>query len=163
MKEVIKRISGIVTGNDQHVGFRAMILKQAIKHNLVGYTKNLPEKIVNFILQGDPDRLDDAVKTIKKGTVKSSDIKVVVKEEPVDLSLNTFTIYDWTSTSRNIGNPYDIVFYQRKNNVPFEDKDVKDVWHMILKGTLREDTGDLEKLHANHEEFMKHGDHQNHH
>jgi hypothetical protein len=29
-------IMAIVTGNDQHVGFRAMIMKQAIKYNLAG-------------------------------------------------------------------------------------------------------------------------------
>ena len=34
MKEKKEAISGTVTGNDQHVGFRAMIMKQAIEYNL---------------------------------------------------------------------------------------------------------------------------------
>jgi hypothetical protein len=33
MKEKKEAISGTVTGNDQHVGFRAMIMKQAIEYN----------------------------------------------------------------------------------------------------------------------------------
>ena len=44
-------ISGTVTGNDQHVGFRAMIMKQAIEYNLAGFTKNLPNDVVSFVLQ----------------------------------------------------------------------------------------------------------------
>ena len=46
-------ISGSVTGNDQHVGFRAMIMKQAIAYNLAGSAKNLPNDVVSFTLQGD--------------------------------------------------------------------------------------------------------------
>jgi hypothetical protein len=33
-------VSGVVSGNVQKVGFRAMIQKQAIKYNLAGSTKN---------------------------------------------------------------------------------------------------------------------------
>ena len=57
-------ISGTVTGNDQHVGFRAMIMKQAIEYNLAGFTKNLPNDVVSFVLQGDGKRLTDAVSAI---------------------------------------------------------------------------------------------------
>jgi hypothetical protein len=32
-------ISAVVTGDDQHVGFRAMVLKQAIAYNLAGPRK----------------------------------------------------------------------------------------------------------------------------
>jgi acylphosphatase len=64
-------ISGTVTGNDQHVGFRAMIMKQAIEYNLAGFTKNLPNDVVSFVLQGDGKRLNDAVSAIQEGTTKS--------------------------------------------------------------------------------------------
>ena len=43
-------ISGTVTGNDQHVGFRAMIMKQAIEYNLAGFAKNEADGIVHFTL-----------------------------------------------------------------------------------------------------------------
>jgi acylphosphatase len=61
MKENKEAISGTVTGNDQHVGFLAMIMKQAIEHNLAGFAKNLPNDVVNFTLQGDAKRLTDAL------------------------------------------------------------------------------------------------------
>jgi len=48
-------ISGVVSGNVQKVGFRAMIQKQAIKYNLAGSVKNRNDKTVRFILQGDKE------------------------------------------------------------------------------------------------------------
>ena len=109
-------ISGTVTGNDQHVGFRAMIMKQAIAYNLAGFAKNLPNDVVKFTLQGDAERLTDAVSAIQEGTKKSSHIKVSTTQGTIDPALNTFTIYAWTSTTRNITNPYDLVFHLRSDD-----------------------------------------------
>jgi acylphosphatase len=137
-------ISGTVTGNDQHVGFRAMIMKQAIEYNLTGFTKNLPNNIVNFTLQGDAKRLSDALSAVEEGTKKASDIKVITTRAAVDPALNAFTIYAWTSTSRNITTPYDLVFHLRPDNGKLAPMDVKAVWHGILRSTLKGD--DLKKL-----------------
>jgi hypothetical protein len=72
VKEKEEAISGTVTGNDQHVGFRAMIMKQAIEYNLAGFTKNLPKS--------DDGKLGPAdVKTVWHGilrsTLKGDDLK----------------------------------------------------------------------------------------
>jgi acylphosphatase len=142
MKEKKEAISGTVTGNDQHVGFRAMIMKQAIEYNLAGFTKNLPNDVVSFVLQGDGKRLNDAVSAIQEGTKKSSDIKVSTAKDKVDPSLNAFTIFAWTSTTRNITNPYTLVFLPDDGKVAPEN--VKTVWHGILQSTLKGD--DLKKL-----------------
>jgi acylphosphatase len=103
-------ISATVTGNDQHVGFRAMIMKQAIEYNLAGSTKNDANDIVRFTFQGDPDRIDAAIAAVREGTKKSSDIRVSTAAAAVDSTLSTFTVIDWTSTSRNIATPYTLVF-----------------------------------------------------
>ena len=137
-------ISGRVTGNDQHVGFRAMIMKQAIEYNLAGFAKNLPNDVVSFVLQGDPDRLDSAVAAVREGTKKSSNITVATTPGTVDQTLDNFTISAWTSTSRNITNPYDLVFTLRPDDKPLSPADVKGVWQGILKSTLKGD--DLKKL-----------------
>jgi acylphosphatase len=92
-------ISGTVTGNDQHVGFRAMIMKQAIEYDLAGYAKNLPNDVVSFTLQGDADRLDKAVAAIREGTKKSSNIKVATTPGTVDQTLDKFTIFAQAATS----------------------------------------------------------------
>jgi acylphosphatase len=137
-------ISGTVTGNDQHVGFRAMIMKQAIEYNLAGFTKNLPNDVVSFVLQGEAERLNDAVSAIEDGTKKSSDIKISTAKDRVDPSLNAFTIFAWTSTTRNITTPYTLVFHLRSDDEKIEPANVKTAWRGILQSTLKGD--DLKKL-----------------
>ena len=144
MSEKDQAISGTVTGNDQHVGFRAMIMKQAIEYNLAGFTKNLPNDVVSFVLQGDGKRLNDAVSAIQEGTKKSSDIKVGIAKDKADPSLNVFTIFAWTSTTRNITTPYTLIFRLRPNDGKLAPADVKTVWRGILQSTLKGD--DLKKL-----------------
>ncbi len=137
-------ISGTVSGNDQHVGFRAMIMKQAIAYNLAGAAKNLPNDVVSFTLQGDADRLEPAVAAVQAGTKKSSNIKVTTAAAAVDPALTAFTVLGWTSTSRNITNPYDLVFRLRPDDNEIPASEVKAVWQGILKSTLTGD--DLKKL-----------------
>jgi acylphosphatase len=137
-------ISATVTGNDQQVGFRAMIMKQAIEYNLAGSAKNDKDAIVRFTLQGDGNRIDAAVAAIREGTKKSSNIEVSTVAAAVDPTLSTFAIIDWTSTSRNITTPYTLVFTLRGNDNVISKKDAKSVWRDILKTTLKGD--DLNKL-----------------
>jgi acylphosphatase len=139
-----KAILGTVTGNDQHVGFRAMIMKQAIEYNLAGYAKNEGSGAVDFMIQGDSDRLDTALLAIRAGTKKSSNIEVSAAQTAVDDHLRAFTIVDWTSTSRNITTPYTLVFTLRAEDREISRSDAKDVWHEILRTTLRGE--DLLKL-----------------
>ena len=137
-------IAATVTGNDQHVGFRAMVLKQAIEYNLAGSAKNDANMIVHFTLQGDQKRIDKALAAIDEGTKKSSNIKVSTAPAAVDPALNTFTVVDWTSTTRNITNPYTLVFKLRADDSVISKAEAKEVWHGILKSTLTGD--DLKKL-----------------
>jgi acylphosphatase len=139
-------ISGTVAGNVQHVGFRAMIMKQAIEYNLAGSTKNDPNETVVFTLQGDPKLIDSAVAAIRNGTPKSSNVEVKTAPASVDPGLNTFTIVDWTSTSRNITTPYTLVFQLRDKDKAISRSAAKGVWHDILKKTPKGD--DLKKLGA---------------
>jgi hypothetical protein len=88
--------------------------------------------------------LTDALSAVEEGTKKSSDIKVITTRVAVDPALNAFTIYAWTSTSRNITTPYDLVFHLRPDNGKLGRADVKTVWHSILRSTLKGD--DLNKL-----------------
>jgi acylphosphatase len=139
-----KAISATVNGDDQQVGFRAMIMKQAIEYNLAGSARNEANEIVDFTLQGDGDRLDQALASIREGTKKSSDIEVSTTETAVDPDLSTFTIVDWTSTSRDITTPYTLVFTLRAHDKAISKSEAKDVWHQILRTTLRGE--DLKKL-----------------
>jgi len=139
-----KAILATVTGDDQHVGFRAMIMKQAIEYNFSGSAKNEADGVVSFTLQGDSDRLDSALLAIRAGTKKSSNIVVSATQAAVDDGLSTFTIIDWTSTSRNITTPYTLIFALRADDREISRSEAKDVWHQILRTTLHGE--DLEKL-----------------
>jgi acylphosphatase len=143
-----KAILATVIGDDQHVGFRAMIMKQAIEYNLAGSAKNEANGTVHFTLQGDSDRLDSALVAIHAGTKKSSNIKVSATQTAADRGLSTFTIIDWTSTSRNITTPYTLVFKLRADDKEISKSEAKDVWHQILRTTLHGE--DLQKLDEDH-------------
>ena len=137
-------ISGTVSGNVQKVGFRAMILEQAIEYNLAGSARNAKEGTVQFTLQGDENRIGQAVMAIRNGTKRSSDVNVSTSPAKLDPNLDKFTVIAWTSASRNITNPYDLVFHLRTNDEPISKREAKEVWHEILRSTL---TGeDLNKL-----------------
>jgi acylphosphatase len=139
-----KAISATVNGDDQQVGFRAMIMKQAIEYNLAGSARNEANEIVDFTLQGDGDRLGQALAAIREGTRKSSDIEVSATKTAVDPGLSTFTIVDWTSTSRDITTPYTLVFTLRARDKVISKSEAKDIWHQILQATLHGE--DLKKL-----------------
>ena len=137
-------VSAVVTGNDQRVGFRALVMKQAIRYNLAGTAKNAPDNIVEFVLQGRQSRIDEALQTIRDGTRKSSNIDVKTASKAVDPKLDTFSVVDWTSTSRQITTPYTLVFRLRDTDESISKAEAKSVWHDILKTTLKGD--DLQKL-----------------
>jgi acylphosphatase len=46
-----------VEGQDQGVGFRALVMKQAIAYNLVGSAVNEPNLVARFTLQGNEKSL----------------------------------------------------------------------------------------------------------
>ncbi len=140
-------IAATVTGDDQQVGFRAAVMKQAIMYNLAGSARNDADQIVRFTLQGDRDRINSAVATLKGGTKRSSDIDITTTPAPIDPALNAFTIVDWTSSSRNITNKYNLVFDLRADDTTIAPSDAKAAWRRILENSLNAD--DLKKLEAN--------------
>jgi acylphosphatase len=144
-------ITATITGAEiQKVGFRAMIQKEAIMYNLAGSARNNPDGTVQISLQGDADRIDLALAAIRAGSKKSSRNNTVNQSAAAwDPNLKTFTVFGWTSTSRNITNPYDLVFSLRPANDQISRHAAKAVWDNIATSTLRGD--DLAK-------FVKHLD-----
>jgi acylphosphatase len=147
-------ITGSVSGEAiQKVGFRAMIQKQAIMYNLGGYARNVPDGTVSISLQGDKDRIDKALEAIRVGSKRSSRDNVVnVASAPLDSTLKTFAVVGWTSTSRNITNPYDLVFQLRPANDEMSKKEAAAVWNTIAESTLRGDDLDKFKKHLGDED-----------
>jgi len=142
----VTAVSGTVTGNVQEVGFRAMIQKQAIRNNLAGSAENNTDGSVRFTLQGDNDRIKQALKTISKGTKKSSNVNVRTSSAAVSQNLKTFTVVGWTSVSRGITHPYDLVFPLRNPDTVIRKGEVKAIWLKICESAVKgEDTGKCDK------------------
>jgi acylphosphatase len=134
----------------QKVGFRAMIQKQAIMYNLAGYARNDPDGTVGVMLQGDKDRIEKTLEAISAGNNNSSKANIIGETStPLDPNLRTFTILRWTSQSRNISNPYDLVFNLRPDDSEISAKEAKAIWNTVTESTLKGE--DLAK-------FMKHLD-----
>jgi acylphosphatase len=137
-------IQATVTGQDQQVGFRALVMKQAIEYNLAGSARNEPNQIVKFTLQGHKKRMESALEIIGEGTKRSSGIEISTTPVAIDNSLRTFTIPGWTSSSRHITTPYDLVFKLRTTDEKISKDEAKVEWRRILETTL--DPEDLQKL-----------------
>ena len=137
-------VAATVTGKDEQVGFRALVMKQAIRYNLAGSALNEPNDLVLFTLQGKRKRIKSALKTIKKGNKKTSAIKIATALVAFDPSLNRFTIIDWTSASRHITTPYTLMFQLRAKDEKISKAKAEAAWRRILEQTL--DPADLEKL-----------------
>jgi len=127
-----------------------MIQKEAIMYNLAGSARNNPDGTVKVSLQGDRDRIDQTFAAIRAGNKKSSHNNTISQAPAaLDPDLKTFTVFAWTSTSRNITNPYDLVFPLRPGNDVISRHDAKAVWNNMARNTLKGD--DLAK-------FLKHLD-----
>jgi acylphosphatase len=139
-------ISATIAGEAiQKVGFRAMIQKAAIMDNLAGSARNNADGTVTVTLQGDNDRIDQVLAAIRAGSKKSSkDNTIDQAPAAVDPSLKTFTVFGWTSTTRNITNPYDLVFRLRPANDQISRQDAKAIWNSIAEDALNGD--DLAKF-----------------
>jgi acylphosphatase len=145
-KDAVTAVSGKATGNVQKVGFRAMIQKLAIQYNLAGSAENNTDGSVQFTLQGENDRIKQAVKAISKGTKKSSNVNVSTSSAAAVQNRETFTVVGWTSVSRGITHPYDLVFPLRSPDSTITKDAAKAIWLKICEGTVTaEDTGKCDK------------------
>lgn len=145
-EQKLSAISGVVTGNVQKVGFRAMIQKQAIEYNLAGMAENNTDGSVRFTLQGDSERITRALEAINNGSKRSSNVNV--KTSPADISSNlkTFTVIGWTSVSRHITHPYNLMFALRDPDSTISKHEAKAVWLKICEKTVQgEDVGKCDK------------------
>lgn len=60
-------VQGYVSGRVQGVGFRYFLKQQAGMAEVTGFTKNLDDGRVEFLLQGDENNVDNVVNKIRRG------------------------------------------------------------------------------------------------
>ena len=82
----------IVKGRVQGVYFRAFTQKQAIKHNLSGFVRNLSNGDVEIMACGEPEGLQALIVWCHKGPLLAKVSEVVVTESVADESFTRFEI-----------------------------------------------------------------------
>ena len=98
----------------------------------------------NFVIP--PDVFGQTLKTISKGTKKSSNVNVSTSSAAVSQNLKAFTVVGWTSVSRGITHPYDLVFPLRNPDTVIKKGEVKAIWLKICESAVKgEDTGKCDK------------------
>lgn len=135
-------LSGTVSGQVQRVGFRALIFKEAIRYNLAGEVRNQTDGTVRFVLQGPAGRISKALRRIRKGTRASNGVAVTTESASPREGLGTFTVWGWTSATRQVTKPYDLVFALRTPDGTVSAKEA--AYRRILEETL--DPTDRPKL-----------------
>jgi hypothetical protein len=69
-------------------------------------------------------------------------VKVALSPATVAPNLSTFTVVGWTSLSRKIKTPYDLVFTLRADNTTIKKRATKAVWLEICNKAVKgEDVG----------------------
>ena len=132
--------------DDVHLAATAPNLKAKLSPSAFDAPPSAWCDTVRFVLQGEKDQVDDALKAIRKGTKKSSDVNVSVSPAQVDSNLKTFTAVGWTSVSRHISHPYNLVFDLRRDNTTINKDEAKAIWLDICRKTVQgEDTGKCDK------------------
>ena len=62
-----KHFSLLISGHVQGVGFRYHVLQTAIRMNISGFVRNLPNGDVSIEAEGTPDQLDAFMTWIRQG------------------------------------------------------------------------------------------------
>jgi acylphosphatase len=75
---------GFARGRVQGVGFRYFVRGCAQRHGLCGYAINLADGRVEFLLQGDPESIENVVAQIRSGP-RHARVDEVSVEPPCDL------------------------------------------------------------------------------
>ena len=83
----------IVKGRVQGVYFRAYTQKQAIKLNIAGFVRNLPDGSVEIVASGHPEDLKKLVAWCRKGPMLAKVSEVIVSQHNNPAPFEDFDIH----------------------------------------------------------------------
>ena len=86
------RVHVYVTGRVQGVSFRAYTHEHAEDLKLTGWVRNLPDKRVEAVIEGEPDAVEKLLEAIRKGSPISNVTDVEVIKEPHKGEFKTFEV-----------------------------------------------------------------------
>jgi acylphosphatase len=87
MSESVLRLTALISGQVQGVGYRRFVQRQAETLKLFGYTENLSDGRVEVIAEGDKTNLEQLLHFLKKGSTHALVKSVEVQwSEPTGLT-----------------------------------------------------------------------------
>lgn len=88
-----RRVHVWIKGRVQRVAFRAYAQDEALRHGLTGWIRNLPDRRVEAVFQGDSDRVEQMLAWCRTGSPRSRVDEVEVWEESPSPDLKNFEIW----------------------------------------------------------------------
>jgi acylphosphatase len=82
----------LISGRVQGVGFRWYTLERAESLGLSGWVRNLPDRRVEAVFQGDESLVDDMVEWCRRGAPAAVVKGVTVEDEPVSAGERGFCV-----------------------------------------------------------------------
>jgi acylphosphatase len=89
---MLKRVRVIVSGRVQGVWYRASTCDRAAELGVNGYVRNLPNGDVEFIAEGEEDRVNELIEWARRGPEGARVDKVEAERLPGDRDFNDFRI-----------------------------------------------------------------------
>lgn len=88
----MKQLHLFISGRVQGVGFRRFVRQHARKLGVTGWIKNLPDRQVEAVLQGDSLQVEGLVNSCRKGPFLAEVSDVIQEEEGVSEVFSEFSI-----------------------------------------------------------------------
>ncbi|MDR0615605.1 MAG: acylphosphatase [Synergistaceae bacterium] len=92
MTDRICRKRVLISGRVQGVGFRWYAHERASSLGLSGWIRNLPDRMVEAVFQGEEALVDDMVEWCRRGSPAASVKSVTVRDEPVSHAERGFSV-----------------------------------------------------------------------
>jgi acylphosphatase len=89
MEEIHAKISGIVQG----VGFRSLVSRYAVAHNIKGFVRNLPDGRVEICAQGEARAIKEFFNEIRQNPGRASIERFEEKKSESGKKHSAFEVY----------------------------------------------------------------------
>lgn len=79
--KAVRRVHVIVHGEVQGVNFRYYTAKKANELGINGFVRNLPERGVEVVAEGDPEKVEELLVFCRRGPSAATVTEAIVNEE----------------------------------------------------------------------------------
>lgn len=88
----VVRVHLFISGRVQGVFYRSNAMQEAMRLGLTGWVRNLPDRRVEAVAEGDEERVEDFIRWCRRGPPLAIVRDVEVRREPATNWFETFEI-----------------------------------------------------------------------